>query len=85
MSTTFPPSSYIYAPNKLIIIGHCYIAVCEIGQESQAPILLLNHWGANLDDIDFRIINRLAERHHVIAVNYRGVGSSTGSQKYPFI
>lgn len=86
MSTTFPPSSYIYAPNKLINIGQCSIAIRELSQKSQSqtkstPILLLNHWGANLDDFDPRIIDKLAEKHHIIAVNYRGVGSSTGSQK----
>ena len=41
--------------------------------------MLLNHWGAVLDNFDPRIVDGLAGTHHVIAVNYRGIGVSGGS------
>ncbi len=43
------------------------------------PLVFLNHWGAVLDNFDPRIVDGLASRHHVIAVDYRGIGLSGGS------
>ena len=42
------------------------------------PIVLLNHWGAILDNFDPRIVDGLATRHNIIAINYRGIGASNG-------
>ena len=42
------------------------------------PVILLNHWGAVLDNFDPRIVDGLAATRPVIAVNYRGVGASGG-------
>jgi pimeloyl-ACP methyl ester carboxylesterase len=43
------------------------------------PVVLLNHWGAVLDNFDPRIVDGLASGHHVIALDYRGIGLSGGS------
>lgn len=43
------------------------------------PLVLLNHWGAVLDNFDPAIVDGLAATYHVIAVNYRGIGLSGGS------
>lgn len=42
------------------------------------PLVLLNHWGAVLDNFDPRIVDGLASSHRVIAIDYRGVGASSG-------
>lgn len=42
------------------------------------PVVLLNHWGANLDNFDPRIVEGLAADRPVYALNYRGVGASGG-------
>lgn len=43
------------------------------------PLVLLNHWGAVLDNFDPRIVDGLASRHRVIAIDHRGIGGSGGS------
>jgi pimeloyl-ACP methyl ester carboxylesterase len=42
------------------------------------PLVLLNHWGAVLDNFDPRIVDGLASKHRVIAIDYRGIGASGG-------
>lgn len=41
-------------------------------------MILLNHWGAVLDNFDPRIVDGLATRHRVIAIDYQGIGASSG-------
>jgi pimeloyl-ACP methyl ester carboxylesterase len=41
-------------------------------------VLMLNHWGAVLDNFDPRIVDGFAATRPVIALDYRGVGASTG-------
>lgn len=43
------------------------------------PLILLNHWGAVLDNFDPRIIDGLSGRHRVVAIDYRGIGASGGT------
>ena len=40
--------------------------------------MLLNHWGANFDNFDPRIVGGLAADRPVYAINYRGIGWSDG-------
>jgi pimeloyl-ACP methyl ester carboxylesterase len=42
-------------------------------------LVLLNHWGAVLDNFDPWIVDGLARRHRVIAIDYRGIGASGGT------
>jgi pimeloyl-ACP methyl ester carboxylesterase len=69
---------YIDAPNRAITAAGISFAYREVGPRGGTPLVLLNHWGAVLDNFDPRIIDGLATRHHVIAVDYRGIGGSGG-------
>jgi pimeloyl-ACP methyl ester carboxylesterase len=42
-------------------------------------LVLLNHWGANLDNFDPPIVEGLATDRPVYALDYRGVGASGGT------
>ena len=70
---------YIDAPNRFITIGETRFAYRELGLRGGVPLVLLNHWGAVLDNFDPRIVDGLAVSHHVIALEYRGIGLSGGS------
>lgn len=50
----------------------------ELGPEDATPIILLNHWGAVLDNFDPYIVDALAKSYRVIALDYKGIGSSSG-------
>lgn len=67
------------APNQAIRINGIAHAYRELGPREGTPLVLLNHWGAVLDDFDPRIVDALASRHRVIAIDYRGIGGSGGS------
>jgi pimeloyl-ACP methyl ester carboxylesterase len=51
----------------------------EIGDKRGAPVVLLHHLTAALDDWDPRTIDGLAEKHQVIVFDNRGVGGSKGA------
>jgi pimeloyl-ACP methyl ester carboxylesterase len=70
---------YISAANKFISVGGTRFAYRELGPRGGVPLVLLNHWGAVLDNFDPRIVDGLAAAHHVIAIDYRGIGASAGS------
>lgn len=70
---------YIDAANRFISVGGTRFAFRELGPRGGIPLVLLNHWGAVLDNFDPRIVDGLAASHHVIAVDYRGIGASGGS------
>ncbi len=70
---------YSDAPNRFITVGKIRFAYRELGPRGGVPLVLLNHWGAVLDNFDPRIVDALAAAHHVIAVDYRGIGLSSGS------
>lgn len=72
-------STYINAANQFISVNGTRLAYRELGPRGGVPLVLLNHWGAVLDNFDPRIVDGLATTHHVIAVNYRGIGLSGGS------
>ena len=50
----------------------------QLGPAAGVPVIMLNHWGAVLDNFDPRIAEGLAASRPVIACNYRGVGASGG-------
>lgn len=70
---------YIDADTRFISVGGICLAYRELGPRGGVPLVLLNHWGAVLDNFDPQIVDGLAASHHVIAVNYRGIGLSGGS------
>ena len=50
-----------------------------LGPKSEVPVVFLVHLAANLDNWDPAIIDLIAQHHHVITIDYRGVGASTGT------
>lgn len=80
-SKTYPESgtTYANAANQSIHAGGTVFAYRDLGPRKGVPLILLNHWGAVLDNFDPRIIDGLAKEHRVIATNYRGIGASGGS------
>jgi pimeloyl-ACP methyl ester carboxylesterase len=75
---TQPTTRFIDAANQSINVGGTRFAYRELGPRGGVPLVLLNHWGAVLDNFDPLIVDGLAGTHHVIAVNYRGIGLSGG-------
>lgn len=71
--------TYAKAENRSIEVGGTRFAYRDLGPRGGVPLVLLNHWAATLDNFDPRIVDGLASRHRVIAINYRGIGASGGS------
>ena len=66
------------APNLFIDVNGTTLAYRDLGHRDGVPVILLNHWGAVLDNFDPRIVDGLARQHRVIAIDYRGIGKSGG-------
>lgn len=77
--TTGSTNGYRYAPNRFVTAGKIRIAYRELGPRGGVPLVLLNHWGAVLDNFDPRIVDGLAVSHHIIALDYQGIGLSGGT------
>ncbi|MET3622052.1 alpha/beta fold hydrolase [Burkholderia ambifaria] len=71
-------TSYARAPNKFVNAAGTRFAYRELGPHGGIPLILLNHWGAVLDNFDPRIVDGLAQKRRVIAIDYRGIGLSGG-------
>ncbi|WP_418137815.1 alpha/beta fold hydrolase [Agrobacterium sp. El2ro-1b] len=76
--TTASTSHYRDAANRFVTVENIRFAYRELGPRGGVPLVLLNHWGAVLDNFDPRIVDGLAASHHVIALDYRGIGLSGG-------
>lgn len=72
-------SFYANAPTRSINVEGTVFAYRDLGPRDGVPLILLNHWGAVLDNFDPRIVDGLARRHRVIATDYRGIGASGGT------
>jgi pimeloyl-ACP methyl ester carboxylesterase len=73
------PTRYIEAPNLSISAAGTAFVYRDLGPRGGVPLVMLNHWGAVLDNFDPRIVDGLASKHRVIAVGYRGMGGSGGA------
>jgi len=71
-------TSYAKAPARTITAGGVTYAYRELGPKGEMPVIFFVHLAATLDNWDPRIIDPIAEEHHVIAFGNRGVGASTG-------
>jgi pimeloyl-ACP methyl ester carboxylesterase len=69
---------WVDAPNRSVAAAGTSFAYRRLGPATGVPVLLLNHWGATLDNFDPRIIDGLAATRPIIAIDYRGVGASGG-------
>ena len=76
-----PPGSralFQEAPTRSVDVGGTAFVYRELGPKTGVPLIVLNHWGAVLDNFDPRIVDGLAKKHRVIATNFRGIGGSGG-------
>ena len=69
---------YRDAANRFVTVANTRFAYRELGSPGGVPLVLLNHWGAVLDNFDPRIVDGLAASHHIIALDYKGIGLSGG-------
>jgi pimeloyl-ACP methyl ester carboxylesterase len=69
---------WIDAPTRRIDAAGVTFVYRRLGPATGVPVILLNHWGAVLDNFDPRIVDGLAATRPVVAINYRGVGASGG-------
>ena len=72
-------TSYSAAPARTVTAGGVTYAYRELGPKGGVPVVFFVHLAATLDNWDPRIIDPIAQRHHVIAFDNRGVGASTGA------
>ena len=72
-------TSYKDAPTRTVTAGGVNFAYRELGPKGGVPVVFFVHLAATLDNWDPRIIDPIAEQHHVIAFDNRGVGASTGT------
>lgn len=70
---------YIDTPGLSIDVDGTAFAYRDMGPRDGVPLVLLNHWGAVLDNFDPRIVDGLSRRHRIIAMDYRGIGASGGT------
>ena len=69
---------WIDAPTRRVDAAGATFVYRRLGAATGVPVILLNHWGAVLDNFDPRIVDGLAATRPVVAINYRGVGASGG-------
>lgn len=74
-----PVRSYRDSPTRSLGAAGGNFAYRELGPKSEVPVVFLVHLAANLDNWDPAIIDPIAQQHHVITVDYRGVGASSGT------
>ncbi|MET3366926.1 UNVERIFIED_CONTAM: pimeloyl-ACP methyl ester carboxylesterase [Jeotgalibacillus campisalis] len=72
-------SSYFQVPAKTVTADGFSYAYRELGPKGGVPVVFLIHLAGNMDNWDPRIIDPIAEKHHVITFSNRGVGASTGT------
>lgn len=66
------------APTFHVEAAGARFAYRRLGPDAGVPVVLLNHWGANLDNFDPPIVEGLAVDRPVYALDYRGIGASSG-------
>ncbi|MFK0041098.1 alpha/beta fold hydrolase [Paenarthrobacter sp. NPDC090517] len=71
--------SYFQVPAKTVTANGVSYAYRELGPKGGVPVVFLIHLAGTMDNWDPRIIDPIAEKHHVITFSNRGVGASTGS------
>ncbi|WP_122663342.1 alpha/beta fold hydrolase [Pseudomonas viridiflava] len=76
---TESPAEFIRAANRSVNVEGTAFAYRDLGPRDGLPLILLNHWGATLDNFDPRIVDGLAYTRRIIVTDYRGIGASGGS------
>ena len=73
------PEQFVCAANQRVTVEGTAFAYRDLGPRDGVPLVLLNHWGAVLDNFDPRIVDGLASTRRIITTDYRGIGASSGS------
>lgn len=73
-----PTIRWVDAPTRVVEAAGTHFAYRRLGPGAGVPVILLNHWGAVLDNFDPRIVDGLGADRPVIALDYRGAGASGG-------
>ncbi|WP_220495427.1 alpha/beta fold hydrolase [Paracoccus sp. MC1862] len=71
-------SDWKTTPTRHVEAAGTRFAYRRLGPEGGMPVVLLNHWGGNLDNFDPRIVEGLATDPPVYTLGYQGVGESGG-------
>jgi len=79
MSNDIHRADWETAPTRHLEAAGTRFAYRRLGPEAGVPVVLLNHWGANLDNFDPPIVEGLAADRPVYALDYRGIGTSGGT------
>lgn len=67
-----------YRRHRTVAAAGTRFAYRQLGRGRGVPLVLLNHWGANLDNFDPSIVEALAAGRPVFTFDYRGIGASGG-------
>ncbi len=78
MASDIRKTDWKTAPTQHVEATGTRFAYRRLGPHAGVPVVLLNHWAANLDNFDPRLVEGLAADRPVFALNYRGIGSSGG-------
>lgn len=78
MASDIRKTDWKTAPTQHVEAAGTRFAYRRLGPHAGVPVVLLNHWAANLDNFDPRLVEGLAADRPVFALNYRGIGSSGG-------
>ncbi|MFC5518870.1 alpha/beta fold hydrolase [Kaistia terrae] len=78
MATYANNANWKTAPTQYIEAAGIRFAYRRLGPDTGVPMVLLNHWGANLDNFDPRIVEGLAVDRPVYALDFRDIGTSSG-------
>lgn len=70
---------WVDVPTAKVEVAGTAFALRRLGTRDGVPVVMFNHWGANLDNFDPRIVDGLAAGRPVVALDYRGVGGSGGA------
>ena len=78
-TTCVRPVTWKDVPTQFVSAGGVDFAYRELGrQNGGVPVVLLVHLAGVMDNWDPRVVDGLASKHHVIAFDNRGIGSSSG-------
>lgn len=72
-------TSYAGAPTRRVTVGDVTFAYRELGPKGGIPVVFFVHLAGTLDNWDPRIVDTIARERHVITLDQRGVGASTGT------
>ncbi|MCZ8381123.1 alpha/beta hydrolase [Mycobacterium sp. CPCC 205372] len=71
--------TYRHAPTRSVTARGITYAYRELGPRGGIPVVFFVHLAATLDNWDPAVVDPIAQHHHVIAFDNRGVGASTGA------